>query len=132
MGQELPSIRAVQAHGKCAWKQITWTPSFITGSFGSAPFRASASGAYAGFFDPARAITVLHGLANISMYFASGTNPQLISPLFMFYMCTCYLMARQLPKFRVPMPERLPTASDALRDDKAARPVPLPGWGWER
>jgi hypothetical protein len=37
-----------------------------------------------------------HGLALFSMYFASGTNPHLISPLFMFYLATCYLMARPI------------------------------------
>jgi hypothetical protein len=37
-----------------------------------------------------------HGLALLSMYFASGTNPQLISPLFMLYLSACFLMARPL------------------------------------
>lgn len=39
-----------------------------------------------------------HGLALISMYIASGTNPHLISPLFMLYLCACFLMARPLVK----------------------------------
>lgn len=39
-----------------------------------------------------------HGLALLGMYIAAGTNPQLISPLFMFYLCACYLMARPLAK----------------------------------
>ena len=41
-----------------------------------------------------------HGLALLSMYFASGTNPQLISPLFMLYLSACFLMARPLGKCR--------------------------------
>jgi hypothetical protein len=39
-----------------------------------------------------------HGLALLSMYFASGTNPHLISPLFMLYLGACFLMARPLGK----------------------------------
>jgi hypothetical protein len=39
-----------------------------------------------------------HGLALLSMYIAAGTNPQLISPLFMFFLGSCYHLARGLPR----------------------------------
>jgi hypothetical protein len=75
-----------------------------------------------------------HGLALLSMYIASGTNPQLISPLFMFYLCASYLMARKLPKFPsiAPLPERAPLLVDAPRNDEAAaHPLPSSGLGCE-
>jgi len=34
------------------------------------------------------------GFALLSMYFAAGTNPQLISPLFLFFLGGCYLLAQ--------------------------------------
>jgi hypothetical protein len=43
-----------------------------------------------------------HGLALLSMYIAAGTNPQLISPLFMFYLGTCYMAVRRLPRSKRP------------------------------
>jgi hypothetical protein len=66
-----------------------------------------------------------HGLALLSMYFASGTNPQLISPLFMFYLCSCYLMARPLVKgsSTVPAPRK---------KDAGGRAMSSPELGWER
>lgn len=36
-----------------------------------------------------------NGLALLSMYIAAGTNPQLITPLFMWYFGSCYLLSRQ-------------------------------------
>jgi len=75
-----------------------------------------------------------HGLALISMYFASGTNPQLISPLFMFYLCTCYLMARRLPRSRsfASLSEQRPAAADAPHNHGAAhRRLPSSQLGWE-
>lgn len=72
-----------------------------------------------------------HGLALLSMYFASGTNPQLISPLFMFYLCTCYLMARRLPAASsiAPAPERGNGLADPLpQNETVARRPPELGW----
>jgi len=59
-----------------------------------------------------------HGLALLSMYFASGTNPELISPLFMFYLCACFLMARTLDK--------CPPAKSAVSSKVASREVHQP------
>lgn len=75
-----------------------------------------------------------HGLALFSMYFASGTNPHLISPLFMFYLATCYLMARPI---RVSQPakrtvRRVILTQQSLPSGRAARrnlPSPQLGVG---
>ena len=65
-----------------------------------------------------------HGLALLSMYFASGTNPQLISPLFMFYLCACYLMARPLTK----RPSTVPADRKRVA---GGRKLSSPELGWE-
>jgi hypothetical protein len=73
-----------------------------------------------------------HGLALLSMYFASGTNPQLISPLFMFYLSSCYLMARPLVKVSSTVPEmrRRLMAKSALQPGEALhRQLPSPQLG---
>jgi len=71
-----------------------------------------------------------HGLALLSMYFASGTNPQLISPLFMLYLSTCFLMARPLGQRALPKS----AASSDVRSrqmrqsrSRASRKLPLSG-----
>lgn len=75
-----------------------------------------------------------HGLALLSMYFASGTNPQLISPLFMFYLCACFLMARPLGKCspaKSAVSSRF-TSREAHQPDSAARRnLPSPRLGAE-
>jgi hypothetical protein len=75
-----------------------------------------------------------HGLALLSMYIASGTNPQLISPLFMLYLCACFLMARPLGK----CPPAKSTVSSNVRSRKvrqpgsaASRKLPSSGLGAE-
>jgi hypothetical protein len=73
-----------------------------------------------------------HGLALLSMYIAGGTNPELISPLFMFYLSACYLIARRLPKrlSTVHATHSRTTLPDAPRHGEARRPgVPLPELG---
>lgn len=75
-----------------------------------------------------------HGLALLSMYFASGTNPHLISPLFMLYLCACFLMARPLGK----CPHAKTAVSSGVRSRQvrqprgaASRELPSPGLGAE-
>jgi hypothetical protein len=73
-----------------------------------------------------------HGLALLSMYFASGTNPQLISPLFMLYLSACFLMARPLVKFPSTVPEmrRRLISKSALQPGEALHPqLPSPQLG---
>jgi hypothetical protein len=75
-----------------------------------------------------------HGLGLLSMYLASGTNPQLISPLFMFYLCACYLIARQLPKRRSSGPTQGRTrgwVDSPQKSEAAARLLPSDGPSWE-
>ncbi len=75
-----------------------------------------------------------HGLALLSMYFASGTNPHLISPLFMLYLCACFLMARPLGK-RLPVKSMvsigLPSREVHQPGSTTSRRLPLPQLGAE-
>jgi hypothetical protein len=75
-----------------------------------------------------------HGLALLSMYFAAGTNPQLISPLFMLYLSACFLMARPLgkcPRAKSAVNIRI-RSRHLLQAGSAARPkLPSSGLGAE-
>jgi len=66
-----------------------------------------------------------HGLALISMYFASGTNPHLISPLFMLYLGACFLMARPLGK-RPVKPSKIRSAPREMHPSGIATVTELP------
>jgi hypothetical protein len=75
-----------------------------------------------------------HGSALLSMYFASGTNPHLISPLFMLYLCACFLMTRPLgkcPPAKLPVSSRI-RSRQVRQPGSAARPkLPSSGLGAE-